>query len=437
MRIRPGDIALFAVLLTAGAACAQSPENPLGNVAAQRPNQVEWRNVRNGDVLFPVNVNNTWGHINQSGWLVIYPVFDWADYSYENTVRVVRNGLTGFVRLNGNWWIEPTYPYADRFKDGFAIVGDGRRFGYIDKAGKLRTRIEFDGALRFNENYAAVRVGDRCGFINVRGALAIPLHFARVRSFHEGAAMVQLPGKDDQPGPIGYIDKSGKPLFLDRTGRLTDLGDFYEGYARARVGDRWGYIGKSFRVRIEPRYEAAGDFQNGVAAVRVDGKWGYVDKSGRMTIEPAYELADDFDDALAMVRLHGSWGYINRAGTRTIPPVYAHAQPYLRSYARVSDGDNFAYIGVSGRYLWRPEWAELGFLNRTAQENTRVRVETSKTRHPRDAYNRVAPPPLPREPAPVPYLPDYLYEDELPKPIDENVPAEDADVAKGEHDAPR
>jgi hypothetical protein len=60
--------------------------------------------------------------------------------------------------------------------------------------------------------------------------------------------------------------------------KYDEVGDFHNGMAKVRNGEKWGYINKSGVEVIAFRYEAAGDFHNGRAYVKSKGKYGFIDK---------------------------------------------------------------------------------------------------------------------------------------------------------------
>lgn len=366
------------------------------------------------DRLYPVSINGRWGHMNQHGALVVYPRFDWTDYSYQGFSRVVTDGRTGFIVGSGDWRIAPRYVYADRFVQGYAVVGDGEHFGYIDRSGDPLVPMRLDGALRFSDGLAAVRVDGRVGFINVKGEAAIRPQFALARSFHDGLAMVRFFDRDGSPGRLGYIDKTGEAVFIDRAGRFAELGGFEDGMARARVGERWGYIDRTFRFSIKPRFDDARDFAGGMAAVKVRGRWGYVNKTGELVIEPRFDAAYDFDQTLAMVVIDGRFGYVGRTGRLEVPPRFDWAEPFFRDYARVSWGDGFGYIDVAGNVIWDPRRALRGFVDLRVTERGALRAREF------NRFNQIVPPPDPAprddEARPAPYPPEYRYEDVLPRP---------------------
>lgn len=402
------------------------------------------------DALFPININNVWGLMNQDGHIIAFPQFEWTDYGYDGLARAVIDGRTGFIAGDGDWVIQPMYDYADRFvadqngRNRLAVVAIDDRWGMIDLRNELIIPLEYDGVLRFQDGMAGIEKDGLCGFADRRGRVTIPLQFKSIRSFHNGFAAVQLP--DDR---WGFIDKRGEIVWLDDTGRVVELGDFHEQYARVKVRIdrdtvRWGYLTKAFRfTRAGAVYEDARDFHNGMAGVRVEGKWGFAYANGRWAIEPQFDEVDDFDDAVgsndfdeessrdrsrrnrgrrgrelstsglyAMVFVDERWGYVNRAANAGLVPQFEWAEPFYLGLARVSRGDSFAYITETGDVRFDPESASHGIINRTGQE--RARQEAQRDNAAR--RNRIEAPPPPQRQTEVPYEAEYLYEERLPRP---------------------
>lgn len=356
---------------------------------------VRLRDANENEALYPININNWWGLMNKRGELIVFPHYDWADYSYDGATRVVLDGRTGFINNHDQWIIQPIYRWADRFSGGLAVVSDGKTFGFINTEGREVTPLEYDGALRFSEGLAAVMQTGRCGFIDTRGQTAVPMHFAKVRSFHEGLAMVQLPDRGGRAGSIGYIDRSGQMVFEDTERKFSDLGSFREGLASAQVDGKWGFINREFEVVIEPIYDDVRDFVGGFAAVELRGKWGYIDKAGETAIGPQYEKAGDFDEILAMVRIDGKYGYINRNAKPIIAPQFDEADPYFRNYARVRQNSIakepiFGYIGLVGNVVWDPRAAVDVIIDSRFNSHGRPpgAIQVSQTEFKAPAYRR-------------------------------------------------
>jgi len=446
---------LLALVLYAAPSLAQSDGDEqeqathpdwVFNGKGAKTDQVAIVNLGANDAVFPINVNNNWGLMNQNGQVVLFPQYDWVDYSFDGYVRCIRDGRTGFLALGQldkhplASGIRRTFEYADRFNDSVAVVADEGKWGLIDVAGNFVLPLEYDGALRFQDGFAAVQRGERCGFVNRAGDLAIPLQFKAVRSFHNGFAAVQF-----ENGIWGYIDKRGQTVWQDKAGVVGMLGDFHEQYARIMLKlpngtQRWGYLSRRYKMHIDPIYEQARDFHNGYAAVKIKGKWGFIDGRGKWLIEPKYEDADDFDDAVAtddfkdverdkgertgrnlgtaglyaMVKLDGRWGYVNRTDRAGLVPQFKQAQPFYLGLAQVSRDDSFAYVGESGQVRFDPRVAiELGFVSQTSREQARVATGVNRENLP---GNEVIPAPEPRSAYKSPYPPEHEYIEMLPTP---------------------
>lgn len=382
------------------------PANWVFNGRGQKTDQVKIVDLNRETVLYPISLNNHWGLINRFGDLVVYPYYDWMDYSFEGYARYVRGSKTGFLVVNPqpldgrrHDTLRVEFDYADRFFGGLAVVMNEGRWGMIEQSGRLLVPLAYDGVLRFQDGFAAVQRNGLCGFIDRAGKLRIPMQYKRVRSFHDGFAAVQL-----TDGRWGYIDKRGSLVWEDQSGRVTMLGDFHEGVARVRGKlpdgrERWGYLNRAFRFAIDPAYEEARDFHDGLAAVKVDGRWGFITIAGRWAVQPRFEAADDFDDAVgsgdfvlnggdrgrglndepatgglyAKVKLNGRWGFIDRTGRWVLVPQFEEASAFFRSLARVSRDDSFAYITERGKVVFDPRVAlRLGFVDVSLQDDARL-----------------------------------------------------------------
>ncbi len=118
---------------------------------------------------------------------------------------------------------------------------------------------------------------------------------------------------------------------------------------------KWGYIDKSGKIAIQPKYEDAEFFSEGLARVKVYGKWGFIDETGNMAIQRQYENVGDFSDGLAKVEVSGKWGYIDTKGNTVIAPKYGRAEDFHEGLAAVRDGGwlsaKWAFIDKNGKIV--------------------------------------------------------------------------------------
>jgi hypothetical protein len=271
----------------------------------------------------------------------------------------------GYIDRTGKVVIEPQFDFADRFSEGLAAIRIGNEYvgkhGYIDKTGKVVIEPDFARASRFTEGLAAVQTGDfrtgLRGYINKKGEMVITPQFRVASVFCEGVARVK---KELGLGEFSYIDKAGK-LITEPNYRWP--GDFHDGLARVAVpvggeGEkpdfrnlRWGYADKSGKMVIEAKFSGAFDFSEELAAVEIDGKWGFIDKTGKIVIKPQFDFVlGGFSEGMACVNIGGifhkdapmpifvggRWGFINKAGEMVIKPQYD--QPQFDGEARFYHG---------------------------------------------------------------------------------------------------
>lgn len=264
--------------------------------------------------LAPVQMEKKWGYVDKTGRMVIEPRFDEARWFSEGLAvvgvgrsRYITCDHYGYVDNKGSLVIKPIYKQALEFRNGVAsvcVIQDRRmRWLYIDRRGH-ETVGGLEGRESFSEGLAPVRIGewpnDSYGYADMSGKLVIKPRFFRAKPFSEGLAVVQVAN-----GKYGFIDRTGKMVIPPPFFRAED---FSEGLAMVGIPKgQWGlgYVDKQGHVAIKPgEFTEAGPFKEGLAAVRpLDGKWGYIDKSGKMVIPPRYDETWGFEGGLAAVSI--------------------------------------------------------------------------------------------------------------------------------------
>ncbi|NEQ21321.1 MAG: WG repeat-containing protein [Microcoleus sp. SIO2G3] len=283
--------------------------------------------------LAAVKLGSKWGFIDKTGKLVIPLQFESVGYAYENDSKTFFEGLAavsvaekwGYIDKTGKFVIQPQFESARSFSEGLANVWINRKSGFIDKTGKFVIQPQFDGALNFSEGLAVVNRGGKTGYIDKTGKFIIKAQFDNAESFQNGQAKVWI-GETQR-----CIDKTGKFIQL----QFNDCGmTFSEGLAvvnrteepflcSERGQCNIGYIDKTEKIVIEPKFSRANNFAEGLAAVATFGGhdpalgvlfdgWGYIDKAGEMVIPAEYRDARSFSEGLAAVKVGNKWGYISR-----------------------------------------------------------------------------------------------------------------------------
>ena len=271
--------------------------------------------------LVAVKLNGKWGFIDKSGNEVVPLKYDWAGSFSEGLAPVRLNGKYGYINKSGKLVLPLKYEDAWDFSEGLARVELSGMWGYINKSGKLVIPLKYDWAGSFSEGLANVKLYGKFGFIDKSGKVVVPFEYDDAGAFSEGLARVCLFKRIhiDNIGMDylwGFIDKSGDTVIPHLYYRVSD---FHEGLANignAIITISEPLIDKSNKWVQWPFREYYGDwyFTEGFARVcsHSNHKWGFIDKSKKSVVPPKYDEARHFSEGLAAVSLNGKWGFISR-----------------------------------------------------------------------------------------------------------------------------
>jgi hypothetical protein len=278
------------------------------------------------------------------------------------------------------WAGQPVQAQSDAGKtpkkeacDGLWPVKQGKKWGYIDKTGRVIIPFKFSAAEDFSEGLAAAagKNGDY-GYIDKTGKFVIPPSFHWGRPFSDGLAVAEI-RRYDRNGKItfskfGYIDRSGKMVIqVQGVAKEKWLSNFSEELAcfmrEDKSGDmKIGYIDKTGREVIPPQYEDAFPFREGLAAVTVAGKFGYIDKSGKMVIPPQFKTVGPFCEGLAYADTGGKQGYIDKSGKMAITgEEFVDARGFSEGLAAaVGKNEKYGFIDKTGKFAIPPQFDRVG-----------------------------------------------------------------------------
>jgi WG repeat protein len=327
------------------------------------------------------------------------------------------DGKWGFIDRTGRFRIPPRYNGAGKFSEGVAYAwfweGEQRRDGIVDVSGRFTALPEVndydfifhDGLARFQTPMGQER---KYGYMDKTGRVVIPLQFFDSGHFSEGLAWVAV--LKEGKWLYGFIDKTGKIVIEPQF--VYQPGDFIDGLAKVIGHTSMGFIDRTGRFRITVEYEHSDDFfsegllaiiqgtpprgvylkrdgqvaleipfwqqrtahqrslytirrlqlapfSEGLAPVLSFNRLGFIDKTGKVVIEPLFRETNGFSEGLAAVKIIGSdgqyvWGYIDRTGKFAITPQFIEAHPFAGGLAQVSKSDGKRLlIDASGKIIWR------------------------------------------------------------------------------------
>ena len=238
--------------------------------------QSDWDDIRPfSEGLAAVRKNGKWGFVDREGEVVIEPQYDsvtafaegLAGFELGRTQENLSNGISwacpgrrGFIDHSGSVVIPAEWIDASPFHEGLAVVCTGgtmkpnailggrellsnRKYGYLDRTGRLLIPGEFDIASSFSDGRAVVQIGDVCrharyGYIDVVGNRVIPLKLTAASDFRNGLAIVRRRGRKWRETTM-VINLVGQ-VMLEVPYRVVQ--PFSEQLAAALTGDLYGFI---------------------------------------------------------------------------------------------------------------------------------------------------------------------------------------------------
>lgn len=330
--------------------------------------------------LFPVETDGRGGFIDRTGRVVIPLCFDAVGDFSEGLARFERDKKWGYLDRRGAVAIEPTFPWAQEFSEGLARVqisglalGMNATWGFIDKTGTVvigeqrdvgisgeHNNIGSDSAeSAFHDGLAMVDIDGKKGYIDRTGKAAIPPQFTYAYPFSEGKAAATKDSTGDTGW--GYIDKTG--LWIVEP-RFQWASAFSEGLAPVNRSRDCVYVDERGKLTLQPRIPPGesdcatvwGDFVNGLSRWKFGRKYGFIDRTGKTVIEPKFDLTFHFSEGVAAVMVGDKWGYIDTSGKMVIQPMpLMRAEDFHNGLAFVSTKDGkYGYIDKSGKYVWTP-----------------------------------------------------------------------------------
>jgi hypothetical protein len=287
----------------------------------------------------------------------------------------------GFIDVFGKIVVKPQYYRAWPFVDGWAPLqlkegkrGDEEDKVYVDVNGRF-SRL-YRGAGVFSEGLSVALERDGAVFIDrslsPTTSPTKQFGFISFYGFSDGLLRVTL--KDCVPrvdcGKSGYVDRTGK---IRIPPRYSVANEFHDGIAAVAIDppgaglndNEWLFIdenGKEITSRHFFGLYAVTDFSEGLAGVQIGEKWGFIDKTGKVVIEPTFEAVQKFSEGFAAVRLGCAWGFIDHVGVFAIKPQFRHATEFSDGLAAVdtagpASGD-CPHAGIHG---------QLGYIDRTGK----------------------------------------------------------------------
>jgi hypothetical protein len=307
------------------------------------------------DGIANVHVKYYDGYIDKTGREVIPIKFNGFRTAYGDGELVL-----AFIgpRKNIEWWLVnmknyqvlslTSYDNSRDPSDGLVGVSKNGVWGFINIEGQVVVPFLYDEVTSFSEGLAAVKKDGKWVFIDRTGTEVISEASQHYDGFSNGLAPIERDGK------WGFMDKTGAVIVGFK---YDGVREYMEGIAAVEINGKWGLVdsfGKEITTLI---YDDALYTTNGLTSVERDRKWGFVDKTGREVVPLIYDYVNNYSENLAAVKVASKWGFIDNFGKVVVPIIYNEVRDYQNGFAKVNlqgttyDANSFYINRIGTQYV--------------------------------------------------------------------------------------
>jgi len=185
------------------------------SVGTEKLSQLNWIGKNTNLYAIVQSTNNKYGVINQSGKLLLKPVYDSLTYFFDGFMKIEVGGNFGLVDKNFKIILKPIYTSISEFTGDIAIVEHKGHFGCINKKMDLKIKPTYQTIYFQQEDFLRTRLNGKWGYLDNKCNVLSKAIYDYGYDFSNGFAKVLLDNK------IGYLKGDGtllqKNIFSDES----------------------------------------------------------------------------------------------------------------------------------------------------------------------------------------------------------------------------
>lgn len=257
------------------------------------------------------------GYMDSTGKKVIPAQFNYcSSFSRGLAAVVFRTGKTGFINTAKQLLIAPRYDTAFDFHGNFAVVGKKDKatkvwkYGVIDQYGNIIIPFIYEWITNFSEKKAFANSGGKIKEHLITGGSwkILDLKTINTIDLEDTTLIVEIDNHKALPwlrfseGISWFPQRVGNKIvmrLLDTKGKWVSDKQYHvvnaisEGLAGVFEG-KMGFVDLKGKLVIPCKFGAVGDFHEGLAKVKIGNKFGFVNHNGDIVIQTIFEDAGDF-----------------------------------------------------------------------------------------------------------------------------------------------
>lgn len=268
------------------------------------------------------------------------------------------NSRRGYINCSGQQILAPIYEELFEFNEGVGVAVNDLGSIILNAKGRKLVLVGTYLRTKFSEGVAIGTKEGKHYIFNKAGHVVGELPdevldqkapFFFTQHFSNGLAPVNT------SHGIGFVNRSGKFVILPRFDTVTS---FKLGRAAVETTGKWSLIDLAGRTVIPPIQNpeiSIPELSEGLVVVRDSKKgWKYLDANGKVVLHVNYDYAGSFFDGLAQVNRGDTWGFINKRGEETISLKFQAVENFSQGRAAVKKSSKWGFVGRTGKWIIPP-----------------------------------------------------------------------------------
>ena len=224
----------------------------------------------------------------------------------------------------------------------YAVQDHHGKFALFTESGKPLTGFIFDDVSTFRNNYAVVYQDQYQGIIDRNGLLRINPSFTTIELRDDGAAR----GRRQNTWTI--LNGGNEILGKAQLDSVIALGN---NRFAIRRGAQYALTNSEFRDITAGKFNIIGNFEDHRAIVVSNGKYGLMGSSGDILIEPQYRALTQNGDYVAALLANNQWILLDTLGKRLTPKSYDRIAPFNGDHFVVKNQRYYGALARDGKEI--------------------------------------------------------------------------------------
>lgn len=127
--------------------------------------------------------------------------------------------------------------------------------------------------------------------------------------------------------------------------------------------NKWGFIDRSGRVIIQPKFDIIRNFSENRAAFKKDSKLGFIDADGNVVIKPQFEEVTNFVEGRAIFRKDRKFGVIDASGKIVIEPNIDDIYSIYEQRLAFNKNNHWGVMDLEGNIIVNPSFTQISVFS--------------------------------------------------------------------------